>query len=480
MAIASTTLSIADGGIGVSRQLSRPPAVVGCSSTGTADTVNVIGSVEDAISAFGYGKLTALAAAYLARAGGPVLCVKAASTTPGSCSAVSAGGSNTSTAVLSVTVATAADDFRVVYRVTRAAANLAALTAAVRISLDNGETYSEEFAVPSNGEIVIPNTGITTDFADGTFVVGDTFSFTSTAPIWDSSALGTALDALEVTTIDHEFVHVAEQVTGANVGTLDTSISGLESSNIYRWFLASSRNQTGGESVSTWQGVLLGGSPGFSAFTSRHGAISAGYATTLDALWGANLIRSVAWMIGPRLALVRAVGVNGLADHPGRVLSGPLGGIDDGDLVHDLRILTALDTGRFIGAQSLPGRGGYFSTATTRAAAGSDFTSVMNVRVVKESARLAVSILQDYLNSSVRTIAGGKIDPRDADAIDGRATAALAQDLVASGLASAVSAQVDRNANVLSTSTLSFKVRVQPLGYATTIDIDLSLSAQVA
>jgi hypothetical protein len=102
------------------------------------------------------------------------------------------------------------------------------------------------------------------------------------------------------------------------------------------------------------------------------------------------------------------------------------------------------------------------------------------VRVVKEAARLSVSILQDYLNSSVRTIAGGKIDPRDADAIDGRVTAALAQDLVASGLTSAVSAQVDRNNNVLSSSQLNFKVRVQPLGYATLIDIDLSLSAQVA
>ena len=480
MPIASTTLAIADGGLGVSRQLSRPPAIVGCAQSGTVDTVVLCSTIEDALSTFGYGKLTALAAEYFLRAGGPILCVRATSTSAGSCSAVSAGGSNTSTAVLSVTVATAADDFRVVYRVTRAGANLAALTAAVRISLDSGESFSTEFAVPANGEITIPNTGITTDFADGTFVVGDTFTFTSTAPIWDASALGTALDALEVTTIDHEFVHVAEQVTGATVGTLDTSVGALEASNVYRWFLASSRNQTSGESVSTWQGVLLGTSPGFSAFTSRHGAVAAGYATRLDALWDANLIRSVAWAIGPRLALIRSVGVNGLADHPGRVLSGPLGGIDDGDLIHDLRILTGLDTGRFIGAQSLPGRGGFYSTAVTRAAAGSDFTSVMNVRVVKEAARLSVSILQDYLNSSVRTIAGGKIDPRDADAIDGRVTAALAQDLVASGLTSAVSAQVDRNNNVLSSSQLNFKVRVQPLGYATLIDIDLSLSAQVA
>lgn len=480
MPIASTTLTIGDGGLGVTRELARPPALVGCSSSGTAAAAYLAASFEDALSTFGYGKLTALAADYFRTVGGPLVLVKATSSTAGSCSSVTAGSSNTSTAVLTVTTSTARDDFRVKYLVTRAGADLAALTAAVKISLDGGTTYSEEFAVPADGSITIPNTGIVTDFADGTFVVGDTFTFTATAPIWDTTALGLALDALEATTYDHEYVQVAEHVTGATVGTLDTSVSGLESTNLYRWWLAGTRDQSSGESVSTWTGVLLGGSPGFSAFSSRHGAVAAGFAEHDDALWGCSMRRNVAWVIGPRLALARAVGVNGLAGHPGRVLSGPLSGIDDGDLVHDLRTLTSLDTGRFMGAQSLPGRGGYYATAMTRATAGSDFTSIMNVRVVKEAARLAVSIMQEYINSAVRTITGGKIDPRDADAIDGRVSAALRQDLVATGLASAVSAQVDRTNNVLSTSTLNFKVRVQPLGYATTIDIDLSLSATVA
>lgn len=480
MPIGSTTLTIGDGGLGVTRALARPPAIVGCSSSGTADTAYLAASFEDALSTFGYGKLTALAAEYFRLVGGPIVMVKAASTTAGTCSSVTAGGSNTSTAVLSVTTATSRDDFRVKVVCTRAAANLAALTAAVKISLDNGGTYMPEQAVPADGAITIPNTGIVVDFADGTFVVGDSWTFTGTAPIWDTTALGTALDALEATTYDHEFVQVAEQTTGATVGTLNTSVSGLESSNVFRWWLAGTRDQSSGESVSTWQGVLLGTSPGFSAFESRHGAVCAGFAERDDALWGCSMRRNVGWLIGPRLALAREVGSVGLAEHPGRVRSGPLSGIDDGDLVHDLRTLTGLDTGRFMGAHSLPGRGGYYATATTRAAAGSDFTSVMNIRVVKEAARLAVAVMQEFINDSVRTISGGRIDPRDADAADGYVTAALKQDLVATGLASAVSAQVDRTNNVLSTSTLNFKVRVQPLGYATAIDIDLSLSATVA
>lgn len=475
MGIASTTLSIGDGGLGVSRQLARPPALVGCSSSGTAATVYLAASYEDAISTFGYGKLTALAAEYFGSVGGPLIMVKATSSTAGSSGSVTAVG--TSTAVMTVSTATSVDDFRVKIKVVRAAALLADVTAAVKISLDNGTTYGEEIAVPLSGVLSITNTGLAVTWADGTFVVNDTFAFTATAPIWDTTALGAALDALEATTYDHEFVHVAEHVTGATVGTLNTSISDLEATNVFRWWLAGTRDQSSGESVSTWQGVLLGTSPGFSAFTSRHGAICAAFAEHDDATWGCSMRRNVSWIIGPRLALVREVsGGAGLAEHPGRVRSGALSGIDDGDLVHDFRTLTALDTGRFMGAQSLPGRGGYYATAMTRATAGSDFTSIMHVRLVKEAARLSVSVMQEFINDNVRTITGGLIDPRDADAADAYVGDRLRLDLVESGLASAVTVQVDRTNNVVATSQLNFKVRVRPLGYAALIDIDLALS----
>jgi hypothetical protein len=475
MGIASTTLSIGDGGLGVSRQLARPPALVGCSSSGTAATAYLAASYEDAISTFGYGKLTALAAEYFGSVGGPLVMVKATSSTAGSAGSVSAVG--TSTAVMTVSTSTAVDDFRVKIKVVRAAADLAAVTAAVKVSLDNGTTYGEEIAVPLSGVLSLTNTGLAVTWADGTFVVGDTFSFTATAPIWDTTALGAALDALEVSTHDHEFVHVAEHVTGATVGTLNTSVSDLEAANTFRWWLAGTRDQSSLESVSTWQGILLGTSPGFSAFTSRHGAICAAFAEHDDATWGCSMRRNVSWIIGPRLALVREVsGGAGLAEHPGRVRSGALSGIDDGDLVHDFRTLTALDTGRFMGVQSLPGRVGYYATAMTRATAGSDFTSIMHVRLVKEAARLSVSVMQEFINDNVRTITGGLIDPRDADAADAYVGDRLRLDLVESGLASAVTVQVDRTNNVVATSQLNFKVRVRPLGYATLIDIDLALS----
>lgn len=475
--IANITGTIADGGLGAARSLERPPAVVGCSSSGTTDTPTLINSVEDAVSAFGYGKLVELIALYLAIAGGPVVAVKATTATAGSASSVTAAGS--STAVMTVSTSTSRDDYLVKIKVTRAGADLAAATACVRVSYDNGVTYGEEVAVPTSGILTLTNTGLAVTWADGTFVVGDTFAFKGTAPIWDTSGLGTALDSLEITALDHEFVHVAEHVTGATVGTLDTSVSTLESSSVYRWWLGTARDQSTGESVSTWSGVLIGGSPGFSAFTSRHGIVYAGVDLVPAYAVSGQLRRQVGWLVGPRLARLREVsGGAGLAEHPGRVRSGAVVGGVDGALVHDIRVLSTLDSHRFAGLQTLQGRSGYYATARTAAADGSDYTSIMNVRVVKEAARVATIAAGEFLSDNVRTITGGKIDPRDADAIDAYVTAQMVTAMVNTGYASSASAQVNRTDNLVSTQDLRFTVRVRPLGYAGTIELNIGLTSE--
>lgn len=475
--IAGITTTVAQGGLGSVRTLERPPAIVGCSSSGTPYTPTLISSAEDAVAAFGYGKLVELIALYIALAGGPVIAVRATTATAGSATSVTAAG--TGTAVMTVATSTSRDDYFVKILVTRAGADLAAATAAVKVSYDGGTTYGGEIAVPTSGSLTLGNSGLAVEWADGTFVVGDTYSFSATAPIWDTTNLGLALDSLEATSHDHEFVHVAEHVTGATVGTLDTSLSSLEAAGVFRWWLATARGQNSGESVSTWQGVLIGGSPGFSGFTSRHGIVFAGVAAVPAYGVSATLRRQVGWLVGPRLARLRAVsGGAGLAEHPGRVRSGAIEGGAANGLVHDLRTLTTLDAHRFAGLQSIQGRSGYYATARTAAEDGSDFATVMNIRVVKEAARIANLAATEFLNDNVRTITGGLLDPRDADAIDAYVTQQMVAGMVNTGYASAASAQVNRTDNILSTSDLRFKVRVRPLGYATTIELSIGLSAE--
>lgn len=587
MSLASASLEIVDGGIGSSRTLSRPPAVVGCSSSGTAATPALISSSEDAVTTFGRGQLVELIAQYLKIAGGPVLACKAATVTAGAraggCATsggaaaapgtLSAAGGNSSTAVpvlsgtptapcaVLVEVVTAgadiaanpavrvsidggihwyADDatnvsasataigdtglslawtdgsfvdgdtwtaygaagaspaeasgasvptfsgtpvdaYNVRIKVTRAAATAGDGTGAVRYSLDGGVTYQPEMPVPTSRAVVLGDSGLTATFSAASLVVNDLYYFWTAAPAWDATSLDAALDALAASSIDHEFPHIAEPVTYTTAGTLKTSVEGLATAGIYRWGLASARDQGAslqGETSSAWQTELLGASPGFTAFTSKLVAITAGHAL-LTMIDGSKLRRPVAWIIGPRLALLRDVtGRSGVAEHPGRVQTGALAGIEQGDLIHDLRSLTALSSGRFMGAQSFNGRAGYFATSTTMAQAGSDYRTVMNMRVVVEGSRVGINRLQELVNNDFRTATGGVIDRRDASAVDAYLTGEMQAAMVETNLASNATAQVNRTDNILSTETLRAKLRIRPKGYATTIEATIGLTSE--
>lgn len=587
MSLASASLEIVDGGIGSSRTLSRPPAVVGCSSSGTEDEPVLISSSEDAVTTFGRGQLVELIALYLKIAGGPVLACKAATVTAGARAAgcategagtaaagtLTAGGGNTSTAVPALTgtplvphavlievvddasniagnpavrisidggihwyaddatnvsatptaigdtglllawtdgtfvdgdtwtaygangashaeatgasvptfSGTPVDAYDVRVKVTRATTTAGNGEGAVRYSLDGGVTYQPEQPVPANRAVVLGNSGLTATFSAASMVAGDIYHFWTAAPEWDATTLAAALAALAASSIDHEFPQIAEPVNYTTAGTLKTSMEGLRTSGIYRWALASARDQGAslqGESVSAWQTELLGASPGFTAFNSNLVAITAGYAL-LTMMDGSKLRRPVAWIIGPRLALLRDVtGRSGLAEHPGRVRTGSLDGIEQGDLIHDLRTLTALAPGRFMGAQSFNGRSGYFATSTTMAQAGSDYRTIMNVRVVVEGSRVGINRLQTLINEDFRTATGGVIDRRDASAVDAYLTGELRAAMVESNLASDATAQVNRTDNILSTETLRAALRIRPKGYATTIEATIGLTSE--
>lgn len=587
MTLASASLEIVDGGIGSSRVLSRPPAVVGCSSSGTEDEPVLISSSEDAVTEFGHGRLAELIALYLKIAGGPVLACKAATVTAGARAAgcategagtaaagtLSAGGGNTSTAVPALTgtplvphavlveVVTAgsniaanpavrvsidggihwyADDatnvsatptaigdtglllawtdgtfvdgdtwtaygangashaeatgasvptfsgtpvdaYDVRVKVTRATTTAGNGEGAVRYSLDGGVTYQPEQPVPANRAVVLGNSGLTATFSAASMVAGDIYHFWTAAPEWDATTLAAALAALAASSIDHEFPHIAEPVTATTAATLKTSVEGLATAGIYRWGLASARDQGAtlqGETSSAWQTALLGASPGFNAFNSKLVAITAG-AAMLAALDGSKIRRPVAWVIGPRLAKLRETSAgSGLAEHPGRVDSGALEGIEQGDLIHDLRVLTSLPAGRFMGAQSFTGRSGYFATSTTMAQAGSDYRLVMNVRVVVEGSRVGINRLQNLVNRDFRTATGGVIDRRDAAAVDAYLTGEMVNAMVETNLASAATAQVNRTDNLLSTENLRAKLRIRPKGYATTITATIGLTSE--
>jgi Protein of unknown function (DUF2586) len=484
--LASISQTLTDRGLGLPQGQAQPIAVTGCSSSGDIDTPTLVLTPDQLTSTFGHGPGVELAAYLLALTGGPLVFCRATTATAGSAGSVTRSGTGSDSDAWALSVGgTPRDAYSVKVKVTRYGATLAALTAAVRISIDGGQTYQPEVPVPSNGAIVIADTGLTITFADDSGAdeafADDVYSFTCSAPVWDATGLGTALAALAASgpTLAHDGVVIQGSVTGSTISTVKTSHDNLISASKPRWFLCHTRDQNSGESIATWAGVLVGSSPGFSAHTANLMAIAAGYCAVDSRAIGGIWRRPVMWPLAARLASTP------IAQHPGRVRSGPLAGIRDGGLYHDLAssALQTLDSHRFIGAQTVQGVNGYIATDRTTAADGSDFTSIMRVRVICYAARVAMLRMTQEINEDRLVNADGTIDAAEASTIDASVTSYLVSELANAKqgrrFCSDVAISVNRTQNLISSPTLPFRLRLRPLYYSTAITIDLGYALQV-
>lgn len=460
--IGEATVTVADGGLGARQQTDLPLAVVGCSSSGTAATPVLISSIAHAIETFGHGPLVEAIATILRYGAGPVVGCRATASTAGSESAVSQTG--TGTAALSVTTSGARDAYGIRVKITRAAANLAAATAAMQLSIDGGTTYGEETAVPVGGVFTVGNTGVGVTFADGTFVADDVYAITCTAPVFNSANASAAVTALLESTIDHEGIFVVGPVTGTIYSALATLVADAEADGVYRWLLCEPRVQ-GSDSVGTFTAAIVSD---FADDASPHGAVCAGEALQLSAGIGGTHRRNVARLYAARLAAISASGRSQrLAESPMRVRSGAVAGLDAGALYHDMRVLTTLTGGRFCGLQSIVGRTGHYCTTRSTAAAGSDLTDIARVRVIKAAQRALLGILTAQIGDTVPLTSSGTIQPAVAAALDAQLGAAFSREM--EGMISSSSVAVDRTNNIATTSTLLASFRMVPLGYTTAI-----------
>ena len=361
------------------------------------------------------------------------------------------------------------DAFDVRVAVTRSATTAGDGTGAVRYSLDGGTTYAPEQPVPTSRAVVLGDSGITVTFSAASLVDGDEYYIKTSAPVFTAAAMAASLTALRgVSVADHEGIVIAGAIDATYFDEITTAHDALIAASKPRYIIGHARGQAAaiyGETAAQWASALLGATPGFSGANANMVLVAAGECTKKDGLHGdAVLRRSVLFDVAARLAAID------VAEHPGRVRSGPL---DIETLLHDLAdsTLVSLDTQGFIGAQSIVGVEGFYATRRTRAAAGSDFDSIMRVRVMCFACRAALARMVEEVNESIPVNANGTIRADVADGIDASVTSYMTREL--GRRVSSVSVQVSRTADLVSTSTLPFKVRVVPLGYSEAITLDL-------
>lgn len=226
--ILTNSLTVNDGGLGIAAPGQKPVAVVGCSSSGTADTPTPIDTLAGITSTFGYGPLAEAAAAILSIAGGIVICMKAATVTAAILGgmAQSGGGSSASGTFASVVGTGTAEPaltgtpdapYAVRIKVTTAGANIAA-TPVVAVSLDGGVTYLPAgLVVVSATPQAIGTTGLLLAWNDGSFVLNDLYnSFGANCPT-NADATGTAVPVMSGTPVDAFEVRIKVTTAAANL-----------------------------------------------------------------------------------------------------------------------------------------------------------------------------------------------------------------------------------------------------------------------
>jgi hypothetical protein len=490
MAIPNVALTIADGSLGV-----LPEAVdgihvkIGVSSAGTFNSLYSFSDQKALRDALGNGPLVEAGAAALAtsvRGKGPrpVFFMRINPSTAGTSGAVTPTRVGTSTGTVAAAGA-AYDRFEVIVEITRTGTLGAG---AFRYSLDGGDTYSAEIAIPGGGTYAITGTNVTLTFTAGGgptyFEDGDLFTFSTTAPYYSTSDIDTTMAALLADVREWEFVHLVGAPTSGSDATkvtafvavataMATHMATAEAAGRYVWALLEAPDVANDATGDT---ELVNGT---AAFANVRIAGAAGYSEAISAVSGRIYRRPDAWTYAGRVAAIP------ISEDPARVLSGPVSGISA--LGRDEERRPALDAARLVTLRRFLGDAGvYVTNGKMMAGAGSDFDLVMNRRVMDRACRVARAALRQFLGESVRVNpatsqvaagqagAPGTIDERDARRVESFVLAALEASLLGSPQhASAVAVQLNRVDNILSTRTLRAVIRVTPLGYIKSIEAEI-------
>jgi hypothetical protein len=460
-----------DGALGIlPTTAGRLFAVVGNSSQGPLDTPAAYARITDLIADFGYGRAVEAAAHYIEKYGRPVVFVRTGQTVAASETAIVFTGSGTS--VVTVDAATnARDDFEIVFLVV-AGGTVGTTGITFKYSLDGGKTYSAVQSLGTAMSYIVPDSGgLQLNFAAGTLVAGDTATTRTTAAQWDTTEIGTALDALFQSSYAWEIAHIVGDIDGAAFDAIDPKFTGAVASGKFRSWYGSARIPTIAESEATYLAALAAI---FNAKATKHGAICAGACRLISSVSGRQYLRPISHVVAAREQSVseeiNIADVN-LGSLPGVSIRDANGNPDN----HDESINPGLDDARFTVLRTWDDiQGVYVNRPRILSATGSDFDIYPKRRVLNIAhAALRLYFIRRLNKPILVDRATGFILESEALEIEAGARAAMRSVLLAKPKASAIEFSLSRTDNILSTKTLTGTARVIPLAYPEFIDLEV-------
>lgn len=459
-----------DGALGVlPASAGKLYALAGVSSSGPTNTPAAFGRVKDIIATFGSGPLVEAMCAHVERTGRPVIGIRTGSTVAGlPGTAVVTGVTGTSV----VTIGTAPNDDYEPYFIVRSGGTIGVAGITFQWSLDGGRTLSPVTALGTATSFAFPGAGgLALAFAAGTLVAGDVVTGRTTAPNWNASELGLAIEALKNSIQNWEILGIVGPLDATGFDMVETKFASLFAAGKPRAWIGHVRMPNVAESESSYKTAL---DAIFAAKATVFGMVCAGAMKIVGSVNGRSYRRPTFFIVGSTQAA--ADEDVDIAD-PNR---GPLSGVSIRDAngnpdEHDESINPGLDDSRFCVLRTWEGlEGVYVNRPQLLSPSGSDFQLMPHRRVLN----LAHIALRAYfvrrLNQPIRvSVSTGFILEAEALEIEAGATQAMKSVLTQKPKASAVQFALSRTDNVLSTKTLTGDARVIPLAYVEFINLTL-------
>lgn len=478
----AVNLTELDGALGIlPESAGRLFAVLGVSSSGPLDTPATFARITDLQSNYGDGPGVEAAAYYIEKYGRPVVFVRTGQTVAGTFED-GAATVQTGTGVTVVTVDTPAtaphDDYDFYLKVIDGGTvGVAGIT--YQWSLDGGRTLSATTALGTATSITFAGSGgATVDLTAATWDAGDTVSFRGFAPKWNTTEIGTALDALFASVLNWEIAHCVGDIEAADFDTIDPKFTaGLAAGKFRSWY-GNARMPLSPLGVpETEAAYKIALDAIFTSKASVHGAICAGACQLISSVSGRQYRRPIAHAVAAREQSVSEeidIASIKLGVIPGISIKDANGN----PLHHDESLNPGLDDSRFTVLRTWNEvQGVYVNRPRVLSAAGSDFDIYPKRRVLNIAHSTLLAYFVRRLNEPILVDKStGYILESEALEIETGARAAMRSTLLARPKASGVEFTLSRTDNILSTKTLTGTGRVIPLAYPEFIDLEVGFT----
>lgn len=392
------------------------------------------------------------------------------------------------TAILAVT-GDPNDAYEGIVEVLRDGTNLAAATATYRLSLDGGDTWGPETAVPVSGVIQPAGIGVTLTFTNGagptSFKAGDRFGFETTAPTYSSNGMADAYAALDLADDDFEGILFTGTFDAALATSLETLLATSDTQLRPRFAIIGVRKRTPEETRAAWE---LSIKADFATWTGLHVVPCAGHTEFISPVSQRQYSRSASLGVAGRVA------ASPLSEDLAWVERGPLPGIlsvdydgADNPSLNDFGFTTLRKR------KSRTIRGIFVVNPHTGASAVSDFKLLQYLRVWNEACRVLVDAMTPHLSRRLRTVpkplptptppvfqgrTAGAIDDREAEVIEADAAKKLRAVLLEGAVphVTSVTVRINRTTDITQTQNLSVSLSLGPMGYAKSISAEIGFA----